>query len=202
MYPSSPFRGTLNRDYTTGLDILPPLHPLPAWAYCPVRSTPLIGFSLSQVVHPFSHSDCFPLFLPSSTMFSFTLDSSLSLLRFLFSPLCTYPTPIRPLPTSLRGQRGHTARHSYFSWPPSSLGDHWGTMQIRNVRLRSHCCLNVCFFCAHAVRAARSSDSNSSNSTTGGSFYRYVSGQAPVRERQGSLQSPFYKPRSKGTSQR
>ena len=56
----------------------------------------------------------FVIVFPFSSLFSrcslFTPDSSFPLLRFLVSPLYTTPTPLKLLPTSLRGQPGHIVR--------------------------------------------------------------------------------------------
>ena len=83
-------------------------------------SPPLIGFSLSQWYSPFQFVIVFPFSSFPSRCFPFTPHSSFPLSSFLVSLLCTNPTLLRPLPTSLRGQPGHTVRlaTSYFSWPP------------------------------------------------------------------------------------
>ena len=71
---------------------------------------PLIWSSLSHLYIPSQ----FVIVFPISSLFSrcslFTPDSSFPLLRFLVSPLYTNPTPLKLLPTSLRGQPGHIVR--------------------------------------------------------------------------------------------
>ena len=71
---------------------------------------PLIWSSLSHLSIPSQ----FVIVFPISSLFSrcslFTPDSSFPLLRFLVSPLYTNPTPLKLLPTFLRGQPGHIVR--------------------------------------------------------------------------------------------
>ena len=102
--------------------------PLPAWAYCPARSRdPLPSFTLDPVlpltlVHPLSTLDCFPL--PSLFPWCplFTSDSSF-LLRFLVSPCCINPTPLKLLPylSSWPAWAYCPARLPYFFLPLFSL---------------------------------------------------------------------------------
>ena len=76
-----------------------------------------------------------------STMFSLSPCSSFPLLRLLVSPLCTNPTSLKLLPSSLRGQPGHSVRlaiqRRLSPLPLPGAAKLWGTIASLPVRGRA-----------------------------------------------------------------